>query len=97
MPGRDVPRCPPWLRLPLAPQDAHRSLGTTVTLGPKPPMATSEGHLLAWARVTYGGITSYSELQDPRWVQLRLGEGTWGWGLALGGQWGSDALPVLEG
>ncbi|XP_064891978.1 endoglin [Columba livia] len=54
--------------------DAHHSLGTTVTLGPKPPMATSEGQLLAWARVTYGGITSYSELRDPRWVQLRLGE-----------------------
>ncbi|NWH67743.1 EGLN protein, partial [Geococcyx californianus] len=32
------------------------------------------GHLLAWAQGTYGGITSYSELQDPRWVRLHLGE-----------------------
>ncbi|NWX06387.1 EGLN protein, partial [Caloenas nicobarica] len=54
--------------------DAHLNLGTTVTLGPEPPVATSEGQLLAWARGTYGGITSYSELRDPRWVQLRLGE-----------------------
>uniref|UniRef100_A0A8D0G1V6 Endoglin n=1 Tax=Strix occidentalis caurina TaxID=311401 RepID=A0A8D0G1V6_STROC len=30
--------------------------------------------LLAWARETYGGITSYSKVRDPRWVQLRLGE-----------------------
>ncbi|KFU84292.1 Endoglin, partial [Chaetura pelagica] len=32
--------------------------------------------LLAWAQSTYGGITSYSELRDPRRVQLRLGEDT---------------------
>ncbi|XP_075573045.1 endoglin [Pelecanus crispus] len=38
------------------------------------PTATGKGQLLAWARNTYGGITSYSELRDPRWVQLRLGE-----------------------
>lgn len=48
-------------------------------------MVSSEGQLLAWALDTYGGITSYSELQDPRRVQLYLGEGDWGWGLALGG------------
>ncbi|NXV85365.1 EGLN protein, partial [Calonectris borealis] len=64
----------PQLRLPLAPQDARLSPGTTATLGPEPPTATGEGQLLAWARDTYGGITSYSELRDPRWVQLHLGE-----------------------
>uniref|UniRef100_A0A8C3JH70 Endoglin n=1 Tax=Calidris pygmaea TaxID=425635 RepID=A0A8C3JH70_9CHAR len=53
--------------------DAHLSPGTTMTR-PELPMATSEGQLLAWARRTYGGITSYSKLRDPRWVQLRLGE-----------------------
>ncbi|NWX90761.1 EGLN protein, partial [Nothoprocta pentlandii] len=30
--------------------------------------------LLRWARGVYGGITSYSELQEPRWVLLHLGE-----------------------
>lgn len=43
-------------------------------------MVSSEAQLLAWALATYGGITSYSELQDPRRVQLHLGEGAWGWG-----------------
>lgn len=76
---------PPRLRLPLALQDARLSPGTTVALGPEPPVATGEVQLLAWAQGTYGGITSYSKLRDPRWVQLRLGEGAWGWGLALGG------------
>ncbi|NXQ89909.1 EGLN protein, partial [Nyctibius grandis] len=64
----------PRLRLPLAPQDARLDPGTTVALGPEPPAATGEGQLLAWARGAYRGITSYSELRDPRWVQLRLGE-----------------------
>ncbi|NXW44360.1 EGLN protein, partial [Nyctiprogne leucopyga] len=64
----------PRLRLLLTMQDAHLGAETTVALGPEPPAATSEGQLLAWARATYGGITSYSELRDPRWVQLRLGE-----------------------
>lgn len=41
-------------------------------------MVSSEEQLLHWARDTYGGITSYSELQDPRRVQLYLGEGAWG-------------------
>ncbi|XP_075026476.1 endoglin [Calonectris borealis] len=54
--------------------DARLSPATTATLGPEPPTATGEGQLLAWARDTYGGITSYSELRDPRWVQLHLGE-----------------------
>ncbi|XP_063209086.1 endoglin [Chroicocephalus ridibundus] len=54
--------------------DAHLSLGTTVTPGPELPAATGEGQLLAWAQGAYGGITSYSELRDPRWVQVRLGE-----------------------
>ncbi|NWI25340.1 EGLN protein, partial [Sula dactylatra] len=64
----------PWLRLPLAPQDAHLGPDTTAAPGPKLPTATGEVQLLAWARDTYRGITSYSELWDPRWVQLRLGE-----------------------
>ncbi|NXV36363.1 EGLN protein, partial [Rissa tridactyla] len=73
--GRDVPWPPtPPLRLLLALQDAHLSLGTTVTPGPELPAATGEGQLLAWAQGAYGGITSYSELRDPRWVQVRLGE-----------------------
>ncbi|KAM6193174.1 endoglin [Sarcoramphus papa] len=54
--------------------DARLGTGTTTALGPEPPVAASEGQLLAWARDAYGGITSYSELRDPRWVQLRLGE-----------------------
>ncbi|NXK32182.1 EGLN protein, partial [Piprites chloris] len=56
--------------LPLGPQDAHLFSGTTA----EPLMASSEEELLNWAQSTYGGITSYSELRDPRWVQLRLGE-----------------------
>ncbi|XP_075375797.1 endoglin [Mycteria americana] len=55
--------------------DAHLIPGTTAALDPEPPAATKE-QLLAWAQGTYGGITSYSELRDPRWVQLRLGEDT---------------------
>ncbi|XP_075295245.1 endoglin isoform X2 [Opisthocomus hoazin] len=54
--------------------DARLGPRTTAVLGPEPPAATGDGQLLAWARGTYGGITSYSELRDPRWVQLRLGE-----------------------
>ncbi|XP_072739305.1 endoglin [Ciconia boyciana] len=56
--------------------DAHLIPGTTAALDPEPPAATGKGQLLAWAQGTYGGITSYSELRDPRWVQLRLGEDT---------------------
>ncbi|NXY79861.1 EGLN protein, partial [Glareola pratincola] len=63
-----------WGPLMLALQDALLSLGTTVTPGPELPAATGEGQLLAWAQGAYGGVTSYSELRDPRWVQLRLGE-----------------------
>ncbi|KFP09115.1 Endoglin, partial [Egretta garzetta] len=65
---------PPQLRLLLALQDAHLGPGTTAALGPELPMATSQGQLLTWAEEFYGGITSYSELRDPRWVQLLLGE-----------------------
>ncbi|NXF58984.1 EGLN protein, partial [Ciccaba nigrolineata] len=61
-------------RLLLALQDAHLVLGTATSRGPEPLVATGEGQLLAWARETYGGITSYSKVRDPRWVQLRLGE-----------------------
>ncbi|NXV12319.1 EGLN protein, partial [Cepphus grylle] len=75
-PGSDVPWPPPQLRLLLTLQDARLSLGTTITPGPELPAAASEGQLLAWAQGVYGGVTSYSELRDPRWVQLRLGEDT---------------------
>ncbi|XP_050175936.1 endoglin isoform X2 [Myiozetetes cayanensis] len=50
--------------------DAHLFSGSTA----EPLMASSEEELLNWAQSTYRGITSYSELRDPRWVQLRLGE-----------------------
>ncbi|NXU36806.1 EGLN protein, partial [Drymodes brunneopygia] len=61
-------------QLSLGPQDAHLSLETIRAPNSEPPMVSSEGQLLAWALATYGGITSYSELQDPRKVQLHLGE-----------------------
>ncbi|NWX62467.1 EGLN protein, partial [Promerops cafer] len=54
--------------------DAHLSPETTKAPNREPPMVSSEGRLLAWALTTYRGITSYSELQDPRRVQLHLGE-----------------------
>uniref|UniRef100_A0A8B9IZL2 Endoglin n=1 Tax=Amazona collaria TaxID=241587 RepID=A0A8B9IZL2_9PSIT len=54
----------------LALQDARLDTGVTSAMA----VSISEGPLLAWARDAYGGITSYSELRDPRWVQLRLGE-----------------------
>ncbi|NWW31579.1 EGLN protein, partial [Panurus biarmicus] len=61
-------------QLSFGPQDAHLSPETIRAPNPEPPMVSSEGQLLAWALATYGGITSYSELQDPRKVQLHLGE-----------------------
>ncbi|XP_071430563.1 endoglin isoform X3 [Pithys albifrons albifrons] len=54
--------------------DAHLTSGTTKEMGPEPSMASSEEQLLSWTQTTYRGITSYSELRDPQWVQLRLGE-----------------------
>ncbi|NXY25484.1 EGLN protein, partial [Atrichornis clamosus] len=72
--GRHASCPPPWLRLSLCPQDAHLSPGTIGAPNPEPPIVSTEGQLLAWALDTYGGITSYSELQDPRRVQLHLGE-----------------------
>ncbi|KAM6048091.1 endoglin [Chlamydotis macqueenii] len=54
--------------------DARPGPGTTVALDPELLTATGEGQLLAWAQRAYGGVTSYSELRDPRCVQLRLGE-----------------------
>ncbi|XP_069729405.1 endoglin [Phaenicophaeus curvirostris] len=53
--------------------DTHISLSTTTAPGSE-ALVASEGELLAWAQSNYGGITSYNELRDPRWVQLRLGE-----------------------
>ncbi|NXB51571.1 EGLN protein, partial [Leucopsar rothschildi] len=61
-------------QLSLGPQDAHLSPETIRAPNREPPMVSSEGQLLAWVLDTYGGITSYSELQDPRKVQLYLGE-----------------------
>ncbi|NXQ20527.1 EGLN protein, partial [Peucedramus taeniatus] len=58
----------------LGPQDAHLIPETIRASNPEPPSASSEEQLLAWALATYGGITSYSQLQDPRRVQLHLGE-----------------------
>ncbi|NWS23585.1 EGLN protein, partial [Polioptila caerulea] len=60
--------------LSLGPQDAHLSPETIRAPNPESPVVSSEGQLLAWALANYGGITSYSELQDPRRVQLHLGE-----------------------
>ncbi|XP_066057090.1 endoglin isoform X2 [Chamaea fasciata] len=54
--------------------DAHLIPGTSRAPNLEPPVVSSEGQLLAWALATYRGITSYSELQDPRRVQLYLGE-----------------------
>ncbi|XP_058709695.1 endoglin isoform X1 [Poecile atricapillus] len=54
--------------------DAHLSPETIRAPNPEPSMVSSEGKLLTWVLDTYGGITSYSELQDPRSVQLHLGE-----------------------
>ncbi|NXX21917.1 EGLN protein, partial [Podargus strigoides] len=85
----------PRLRLLFALQDAHLGLGTTAAPGPELPVATSEGQLLTWARDTYGGITSYSKLRDPRWVQLRLGEDA-GSPLDCVPQERFDATPHLE-
>ncbi|NWT72584.1 EGLN protein, partial [Prunella himalayana] len=54
--------------------DAQLSPESIRAPNPEPPTVSSEEQLLAWALVTYRGITSYSELQDPRRVQLHLGE-----------------------
>ncbi|KAF4789116.1 endoglin isoform X1 [Turdus rufiventris] len=54
--------------------DAHLILGTIRASNPEPPMVSSREQLLAWAQDAYGGITSYSELQDPHKVMLHLGE-----------------------
>lgn len=68
------------------------------------PAAASKGQLLDWARGTYGGITSYSELRDPRAIHLRLGEGALGTGaggevgghrVAPGGEEGAAVLSLL--
>ncbi|NXJ76313.1 EGLN protein, partial [Trogon melanurus] len=64
----------PRLRLSLTSQDAHLSPGITTAPHCEQLVATGEEQLLAWARRTYGSITSYSELRDPRWVKLRLVE-----------------------
>uniref|UniRef100_A0A8D2QL36 Endoglin n=1 Tax=Zosterops lateralis melanops TaxID=1220523 RepID=A0A8D2QL36_ZOSLA len=54
--------------------DAHLSPETIRAPNPEPLVVSSDEQLLAWALATYKGITSYSELQDPRRVQLYLGE-----------------------
>ncbi|XP_040387974.1 endoglin isoform X2 [Cygnus olor] len=62
--------CPDLLVL----TDATLSPGSTTVPHRELPAAASKGQLLDWARGTYGGITSYSELWDPRAIHLRLGE-----------------------
>ncbi|NXC03128.1 EGLN protein, partial [Orthonyx spaldingii] len=61
-------------QLSLGPQDAQISPETIRPPCRKLPMVSSKGELLAWTLDTYRGITSYSELQDPRRIQLHLGE-----------------------
>ncbi|NWY25650.1 EGLN protein, partial [Pheucticus melanocephalus] len=62
-------------QLSLGPQDARLIPESSVRApNPEPAIISSEEQPLAWALATYGGITSYSELQDPRRLQLRLGE-----------------------
>ncbi|NWZ15256.1 EGLN protein, partial [Agelaius phoeniceus] len=62
-------------QLSLGPQDARLiPESTNRAPNPEPLIISSEEELLAWALATYGGITSYSELQDPRRLQLHLGE-----------------------
>ncbi|NXD61706.1 EGLN protein, partial [Eolophus roseicapillus] len=58
------------ITVPTKEGDARLDTGITSALA----VPTGEGPLLARARDAYGGITSYSELRDPRWVQIRLGE-----------------------
>ncbi|NXW56204.1 EGLN protein, partial [Eurystomus gularis] len=65
---------PPQLSLQLSTQDADIDSGTTTALDIKLLMDTSKKWLQAWAQELYGGITSYSELRDPRWIRLHLGE-----------------------
>ncbi|NXA34812.1 EGLN protein, partial [Eudromia elegans] len=48
----------------------HTEMGSTRC----PDTAAGEQELLRWAQDVYGGVTSYSELQEPRWVLLHLGE-----------------------
>lgn len=62
------------------PQDAFVIQGSPEVQQRELPAAASKGQLLDWARGTYGGITSYSELWDPRAIHLRLGEGASGTG-----------------
>ncbi|KAM9176254.1 LOW QUALITY PROTEIN: endoglin [Mergus octosetaceus] len=62
--------CPELLIL----TDASMSQGSPTVQQRELPAAASKGQLLDWARGTYGGITSYSELRDPRAIHLRLGE-----------------------
>ncbi|NXL89493.1 EGLN protein, partial [Alectura lathami] len=79
--GRGLPRpgpgpfpAPSGKCSPLTPGILGLSPGSTAAPGPELPSAVSKGQLLAWAQSTYGGITSYSELRDPREIHLRLGE-----------------------
>ncbi|NWY39831.1 EGLN protein, partial [Sylvia atricapilla] len=61
-------------QLSFGPQDAHLSPETIRAPNPEPPVVSSEKQLLTWALDEYKGITSYSELHDPRRVLLYLGE-----------------------
>ncbi|NXO79140.1 EGLN protein, partial [Sitta europaea] len=72
--GRATETCLPMLGWPCRGVDAQLSSETIRAPNPEPLVVSNEGQLLAWALSNYGGITSYSELQDPRSIQLHLGE-----------------------
>ncbi|NWR81177.1 EGLN protein, partial [Centropus unirufus] len=57
----------------LPPQDARPGTWNVTALGTE-LLVANKGQLLAWAQDTYRGVTSYSELRDPRLIRLRLGE-----------------------
>ncbi|NWZ20031.1 EGLN protein, partial [Asarcornis scutulata] len=73
-PGRDASMRPAPAQAASRPQDAFVIQGSPTVQQRELPAAASKGQLLDWARGTYGGITSYSELRDPRTIHLRLGE-----------------------
>uniref|UniRef100_A0A8D2M2R3 Endoglin n=1 Tax=Zonotrichia albicollis TaxID=44394 RepID=A0A8D2M2R3_ZONAL len=63
-------RCPARITSPCS----NLILRTVSATAPQKEQLGGGSRLLAWALAAYGGITSYSELQDPRRLQLHLGE-----------------------
>lgn len=103
-PGRDASVRPARAQAASRPQDAFVSQGSPTVQQRELPAAASKGQLLDWARGTYGGITSYSELRDPRAIRLCLGEGALGTGAGgegghtgwhQGGEEGAAGLSLL--